>query len=235
MNNQINIYCDESCHLENDGNKVMTLGAIWCDRNKVSEINREIRGFKVKHSINKFAEIKWVKVSPSKKEFYIDLINYFFNKQELHFRVLVVPDKTKLDHRYYNQTHDDFYYKMYFNLIKVIWQPHVSYNVFLDIKDTKGGYKIKKLHEILCSHHYDYRQEIINQVQQVRSHEVELIQLTDLLLGAVTYANRNLEESKTKLELIELIRQRSELTLLKKSYLSETKFNVFIWEPNYGI
>jgi len=32
MTNIYNIYCDESCHLENDGEKVMVLGAIWCPR-----------------------------------------------------------------------------------------------------------------------------------------------------------------------------------------------------------
>ncbi|EEW5233460.1 DUF3800 domain-containing protein, partial [Escherichia coli] len=25
-----NVFCDESCHLLNDHNKVMVLGALWC-------------------------------------------------------------------------------------------------------------------------------------------------------------------------------------------------------------
>jgi len=24
-----NVYCDESCHLENDNQKIMVLGAVW--------------------------------------------------------------------------------------------------------------------------------------------------------------------------------------------------------------
>ncbi len=34
----INIYCDESCHLENDNQKVMVLGAVWCPFEKKDEI-----------------------------------------------------------------------------------------------------------------------------------------------------------------------------------------------------
>ena len=30
MTESIHIYCDESCHLENDGMKAMVLGALWC-------------------------------------------------------------------------------------------------------------------------------------------------------------------------------------------------------------
>ncbi len=34
----INISCDESCHLENDNQKVMILGAVWCPFEKKDEI-----------------------------------------------------------------------------------------------------------------------------------------------------------------------------------------------------
>lgn len=29
-----NVYCDETCHLENDGINDMILGAIWCPQEK---------------------------------------------------------------------------------------------------------------------------------------------------------------------------------------------------------
>lgn len=45
---------------------------------------------------------------------------------------------------------------------------------------------------------YDYSKEIIKKVQQVRSHEVELTQLADLLTGAVSYVNRGLSDSLAK-------------------------------------
>ena len=30
MSDIFNVYCDESCQLENDHQKVMALGAVWC-------------------------------------------------------------------------------------------------------------------------------------------------------------------------------------------------------------
>ena len=38
MRELINIYCDESCHLENDGETAMVLGAVFCPVNKKKEI-----------------------------------------------------------------------------------------------------------------------------------------------------------------------------------------------------
>jgi hypothetical protein len=35
MSDYINIYCDESCHLENDGINVMGLGGLWCNKDKL--------------------------------------------------------------------------------------------------------------------------------------------------------------------------------------------------------
>jgi len=90
---EYNIYCDESCHLEHDGINIMALGAIWCDKEKKSEIFNRIREIKVECGLPRTFEIKWNKVSPSKK---------------------------------------DFYYKMYFDLLKVILVPQNSYNIYID-------------------------------------------------------------------------------------------------------
>ena len=37
MSTTYNVYCDESCHLENDGQKAMVLGAIWCPLEKTGK------------------------------------------------------------------------------------------------------------------------------------------------------------------------------------------------------
>ena len=46
MSTTYNVYCDESCHLENDRQKAMVLGALWCPMEKVREIADNIRGIK---------------------------------------------------------------------------------------------------------------------------------------------------------------------------------------------
>src|SRR5579864_5169764 len=90
-----NIYCDESCHLERDTYSVMVLGAVWCKAEQVREIGCRIRELKGKHDIGNSFEIKWTKVSPAKKDFYLDLVDYFFDDDDLHFRGLLIPDKAK--------------------------------------------------------------------------------------------------------------------------------------------
>lgn len=230
MREEFNIYCDESCHLEHDNQKAMVLGSIWCQKGLTQEVFERIRNLKSKHGLSHDFEIKWNKVSPAKVDFYKDLIDFYFDDDDLHFRALVVPDKTVLDHKNHNQTHDDFYYKMYFDLLKVILDPQNSYYIYLDIKDTKSQQKVDKLKDVLRKSHYDYSHSIIKRIQQVHSHEVELIQLTDLLIGAISYIHRGLSDSKAKLQLIELIRNRSKYTLLSSTLIRESKMNLFIWK-----
>jgi len=227
----INIYCDESCHLENDNQKVMVLGAVWCPFEKKDEVFERIREIKSKHGMKRDFELKWTKVSNSKVDLYLDLVDYFFDNDDLHFRVLVVPDKSILRHEELKQDHDTWYYKMYFNMLKVLIDPHAKNRIFLDIKDTRSADKTRKLHDVLCNERYDFNKEIIEKIQTVRSHEVELIQLADLLIGAVSYANRGLKENKGKLSVIERIKERSDYNLTLTTFLKENKFNVFIWHP----
>lgn len=89
----INIYCDESCHLEHDKAKAMLLGAISCSESEKSRIYSEIRAIKERHSLSTWNEIKWTSVSPSKLSFYIEIIDYFINEPALSFRAVVAKDK----------------------------------------------------------------------------------------------------------------------------------------------
>lgn len=234
MKQLFNIYCDESCHLEHDGEKAMVLGGVWCPADKKDEIFRRLREIKEEHGLNKHFEIKWNKVSKGKLEFYMDVINYFFDNSDLHFRVLVVPNKSELKHEEFGHSHDIFYYKMYFNLLKTLFEPDCEYNIYIDIKDTRGQKKVDKLHEVLCNNHYDFNRELIKKVQQVRSEEVELVALADLLIGAMSYLHRGKTTSEAKLKLIERIKERSKYNLMASTLYRENKFNIFVWRGGYG-
>lgn len=246
MREIVNIYCDESCHLENDKEKVMVLGAVYCPASKKKEIFQMLRELKKKHNLTpknkkkpsenrKYYELKWNKISLAKMNYFKDVIDYFFADDDLNFRVLVVPDKSKLEYEKFNHTHDTFYYKMYFSMLKVILNPDKAHHIYIDIKDTRSKEKVHKLEQVLRNDKYDYAKEIIKKVQQVRSHEVELIQLADLLTGAVSYINRGLSESKAKNILIDHLKHRSKYSLTKSTLIREQKFNIFLWESSkYG-
>lgn len=230
---EYNIYCDESCHLEFDKHKSMVLGAVWCALKDKNVIFDRIKEIKKEHKLSPKFEIKWGKVSSSKINFYVDLINFFFDSDKLNFRALVIPEKSEIDHEKFNQTHDEFYYKIYFDMLKIIISPNDTYNIYLDIKDTQGYNKVIELHNVISNTHYDFSKKIVQKIQEVRSDEVSILQLTDLLIGAFSYYHRNLNESKAKLKLIELIKKRSGYSFEKSTLPTEKKFNYFIWRSGF--
>lgn len=141
MYKTFNIYCDESCHLENDHKKYMFIGSINCAYPQVRRHTERIKELKDKHKFN--AEIKWSHVSMSKIQFYLDLVDYFFDT-DLKFRAIGI-DKSQIRCDDFNSNFDDFYYKMYYQLLNYKVDTTNHYNVYLDIKDTLSAIKVRKL------------------------------------------------------------------------------------------
>lgn len=83
---------------------------------------------------------------------YKALIDYFF-ETEIDFRCVLIKYKDKLEHHKFNNgSHDTFYYKMVFFLLKSATNPPTNeYKVYLDIKDTRGK---EKLHIIKIENKY---------------------------------------------------------------------------------
>lgn len=205
----------------------MVLGSIYAPKSKVAKISARVKEIKAKHGLGSGFEIKWTKISPSKIQLYKDVIDYFFDDDDLHFRAIII-DKQELSHSE-DHTHDEFYYKSYFLLLNRILNPEDSYNIYLDIKDTRGSEKVSELHKILATNLYDFQRSIVRKVQQVRSHEIELLQIVDLLIGALQFANREDVTSTAKKEVLDRIKKRSTYGLLKSTLLGERKFNLFYW------
>lgn len=215
-----NIYADESCHLENDGIPFMLIGYTMAPYNKTKEHYDNIKLIKEKHGFKN--EIKWNSVSSSKYDFYQDLIDYFF-KSDLQFRTIVV-DK-RLIQLSENENFDDFYYKMYYQLLFHKIDMENSYYIYLDIKDTLSSRKVAKLKKIL-----NIKYSTIRELKNIRSHESILMQMTDLLMGALSYHLRCLDlENKVeaKINLIKRIELYHKLPLTKSTSRDNNKFNLF--------
>lgn len=229
MSEIFNIYCDESCHLEHDESKVMVLGAVWCPLEKCREIAERLREIKLAHGLKAGFETKWTKISPAKADYYQEVLDYFFDDDDLFFRAVVVDDKTKLTHAAFDQDHDDWYFKMYFRMLEVILHPDAQYRIYLDRKDTRSSDKVNKLHEVLCNSKKDFNRKIIERVQVVESHHVEQIQLCDLLIGILGYKNRLLSGSKAKEQLVTRMIKRSGYSLVRSTLLAARKVNIMHW------
>lgn len=235
MAGTFNIYCDESCHLEKDRQRVMVLGAMSCPLRKAREVAGTIREIKAAHGYNPRVEMKWGKVSPGNLAFYEAIVAYFAKESGLRFRAVIVPDKSQLDHATFNQDHDGFYYKMYFTLLDKILDPESAFRIYLDIKDTRSAAKAARLREFLCNRLHDWEKQRIR-VQHVRSHEVEQVQLVDVLTGAVSYASRGLDsdpkQSPAKRDLVKQIASAGSVRALNATTVPwARKINILRWVP----
>lgn len=225
-----NIYCDESCHLEHDGEKAMVLGAIMCPSARTQVVAEQIRDLKEAHDLPRHHEVKWTKVSPAKLKFYLALVDYFFTQEDLRFRALVVPDKAVLNCEAYGLTHDDFYYRMYYQMLRPLLRGGQGpYRIYLDIKDTRSAHKTAKLGEVLANKFRDFERKRILPVETVRSEHVQQVQLADLLIGATGYINRGRSKSRAKSDLVDRIQQRAGVPLTDTTAPWARKFNVFVW------
>lgn len=221
-----NVYCDESCHLEFDKSPIMTLGAVWFNIDKTREITDRVNSIKEKYGVTKFRELKWTKLSPALYECYEALINYFFDDDDLHFRVLVVDNKQYYDHQK-NSSYDEWYFKMYFQTLRGLIDPESKYNIYIDIKDTCSKKRIDKLQEVICNSIYDFDHKKVQKIQAVRSESIAVMQIVDILTGALSYYCRDIRTSESKNKLIQLIKHRSGYNLKKTTLYRESKFNIF--------
>lgn len=229
---RFNIYCDESCHLENDHQRAMVIGALVCPAERTRSIAEAVRQRKRSHGLAETFEAKWTKVSPAKVGFYLSLVDLFFDDADLRYRAIVVPDKTLLDHQAFDQDHDTFYYKMYFTMLKVLFTPDSTYHIYIDIKDTRSAAKERRLLNFLCNQQRDFDHLRLQRLQSVRSNQVEQIQLADILVGATSYANRHLSSSTAKNAIVERLRGRSGYPLTANTPLAAQKVNILCWKPD---
>ena len=224
-NVEINVYADESCHLEHDNVEFMVLGCVYCLKKDVNYISNKIKKIKIKYGLNPNTEIKWTKVSDNKIDMYKELIDLLYS-ENLSFRGWIAHDKKSLDHELFHQTYDDWYYKMYYCLLNyIVSESIIDYNIYLDIKDSRSAMKNRKLAEILSK----YNIYNVKKVQAIRSNEVQLIQLADLVIGAIGYDIRELKSSKSKLELVNYIEKKFNISFMLNSSSSNKKFNIFHW------
>lgn len=222
------IFCDESNHLENDSSNLMILGAIQCPEEEVIRANKTIKYLRHKHDYVK--EIKWTKVSENQKSFYDELLEYFFSSVHLRFKGTVVINKSYLEHELFSSTHDEFYYKMYYYTLRDFLNTGNRYKIYLDYKDSQGGKRLSKLKEVFVNKSHGNTDP---EFTIIHSHESQLLQVCDLLIGALGYKNRNdIEHSSSiKNHIVQTIEQHIGHDLALGTPQWESKFNIFRFSP----
>jgi hypothetical protein len=200
----------------------MIYGYVSIASNQIKIAKEQIKAIKKKYSY--VGELKWTNIHDKTYLMYKELVEYFF-MTDMNFRAVIV-EKSQIDEGRPDYTFDDFYFRMYFQLLHHDIDLENTYNIYFDIKDTCSQQRLRKLRDYL-----KWNASIQN-FQFIRSHESLFMQLSDVLIGAINY-NLRIErkdvEGKVvaKRKIVELLDKHADISLKCTSPLSAKKFNLF--------
>jgi len=221
------VYCDETLQdlFTSDkprANFVM-IGGLWVQANIKNEIKNKINHIKKRH--NAWGEIKWTKISPSKLDFYLELIDLFCcHGNVLRFRCIAIDNK-QFDIKLHENDGELGFYKFYYQLLHHWIIGSNKYRIFCDTKTNRDPKRIYTLRR--CLNHANIMADIID-VQALPSRQVVLIQLCDLLLGAASSRiNETLNPNSAKEEVVKYLENKLCVDRIRPTGKDESKFNVF--------
>ena len=229
--NRLHLFCDESSRLPHDRAPFLLLGLVACPAERVKPVHGELAALWERSGLPKHFEVKWTKVSPARLDFYCAVLEWFFSSEDITFCALSLPDKQRLYAALPVEPRDELYYRLYYQLLRCVIEPENRYRIFLDLKDTRGREKLAHLTEKLRTDADDPYGKSVENLQHVRSHEVKLLQVCDLLLGAINFARcrKADKESIAKRKLVGFIEEKLGYPLTADSSPGTDKFALTTW------
>ncbi|MGB4438437.1 MAG: DUF3800 domain-containing protein [Sedimentibacter sp.] len=225
------LYCDESRQdlivkktSINKNNRYICIGGIMMPTENRETIKEDIKSLKRKYEV--YGELKWGNVSENKIDFYLELIDLFFNhEREINFRTVII-DAVEIDNDTFNESdHELGYYKFYYQLLYHWINRKDTYFIFTDYKTNKDKSRLKLLKDVLNRACNSPCAEII---QAINSKESLILQLQNVLMGAVGYKYNygTAGKSSAKQAVVNRIEEHlgHEILPTVKSY---KKFNIF--------
>ncbi len=221
------VYCDESnpdlLASTRSSARFLVIGSLWLPATLRARCKAEIDALRNR---NRFGgELKWNKVSPSRESGYRDLVRWFFDQgDDLRFRCITV-DRDQVDLKLYHQGDQELgFYKFYYQLLHHWILDFDEYSIFTDYKFNRWRDRLPVLHKCLGVAN---RCSVVHLVQAVRSEESVLIQLADVLTGAVAARlNTELIASRAKAGVVRELESRLGHRL-RPTPRAEQKFNQF--------
>ena len=227
------VYCDESqqdlfAGSSGHGSQRVVLGGLWIEADSRKHLKETIADLRRKHNL--LGEFKWTRVSPSRKEFYTELVDLFFACDEARFRAVVLRADELDAVQFHGGDAELMFYKFYYLLLNQWILAANTYRIFLDTKTNRIRQRLPKLHDVLASAN---RFSVVEQVQALPSKEVDLLQLADVLIGAVSYRLHDRKASASKLCVAQEIEHHIGHPI-GCTGCAETKLNVFCWHSGGG-
>lgn len=218
------IYCDESCWealFNKNAHTYAVIGGVWIPAEERQSLKAAIREMKERHGL--YGEMKWKHICPMSVALYKELISLFFNNKKIRFRAICIKAK-EVNHNRFNAGNGELgFYKFYFQLIHHWMMMGNSYQIFLDYKTNGYQHRVQELGLILNN----ASTAELTQIQALPSEESVLIQLADVLTGAVASAFNNKAVSSNSKRTIRDLIESNLGHPIKGTTAGEPKFNVF--------
>lgn len=229
---KIEVYCDESYpDLFSSASprvRFLVIGSLWLAQEERVRFKREIHTLRNRYKIG--GEFKWTKISPSKIEFYKELLAWFYSRGDLlRFRCIAI-DCEKIDLFHFHQNDQELgFYKFYYQMLHHWIHSFNSYSIYCDYKRNRLASRMATLKKCLEKANLS---AFVENVQFVRSEESVLIQMSDVLTGmAASRLNKRFTENS-----VGAVNSKEEATRFLEGLLGreiaptslhEKKFNVF--------
>lgn len=210
----------------------MLIGGLWVPWHEELAVRAALLGVRAKHQLR--AEMKWTKVSRKMLPAYTDFVNVLFEHCSLRFKCIVL-DTHILDYRTFHQGDRELgFYKFYYLLISRNLDYRCQYWLYTDELRNRKSNRLETLQLTVNRWWRKYRadEDPLVHVEPRRSHDDDLIQLNDILLGATAYHWNQHTGSEPKVALAAHIAERLKRPSLRiATRPGATKFNVWKWQP----
>ncbi len=225
------IFADES---STDKLRYMFIGGIWVDEQTYLQVLDECKRFKLENNWDEQTKFNWKNVSKKTLPQYCKFIDIFF-KYNLQFNCIII-DRTEVDLKA-NEFKDAElgFYKFYYQLLRKNSRPNIPYYIYLDRRTNREPNRLEELKYFLN------KGLNVKALEFVNSKSYELIQFSDILMGAISYHynKRHLrpDASQNKCALAQYIANKIKRPHLvfntaKSGYKN---FNLWLFKPNKAL
>ena len=114
------VYCDESrpdlFASKRSSARHLVIGSLWFPADLRAGYKEELHKLRDRFKVG--GEFKWNKVSPSRADFYRELVDWFFSRgEDLRFRCIAV-DREQVDLKLFHEDDQELgFYKFYYQLL----------------------------------------------------------------------------------------------------------------------
>ncbi len=192
--NALHIYSDER-YVDD----MLVLGALRCSPRRAAILNTKLGQIRCLCDLT--AEMKWEKISQTYLPMYKAWARSFFDDGFGRFFVMRIPKSSAFWQKWHSENRDEEIFRAYYAFLLKVVPPNTPAWVFSDWLTVKSPSRWKTIQYLVNQRrHHDWGNPArnIRELEPVDSKSCDLIQLTDVLLGAVDSFDRQIRSPARK-------------------------------------